>query len=142
VLCVCVPDSVGPGGNGGLVVWSAQSLKQGTKPTCYSWCLLGKRSTNRATAPVQDAPCLFVCFSIQGFSEYLWLSWNSVDQAGLELTDPSVSASIVLGLKVSGPRSIFLKHVTAVPKLYFYGFSRGPHSWHHGSSSCLMLPPA
>jgi hypothetical protein len=39
-------------------------------------------------------------FLKQSFSEEPWLSWNFVDQAGLEQKDPTASASRVLGLKV------------------------------------------
>ena len=39
-------------------------------------------------------------FPRQGFSVYPWLSWTHfVDEAGLELRNPPVSASQVLGLK-------------------------------------------
>jgi hypothetical protein len=40
----------------------------------------------------------FVLFET-GFLCVTWLSWNSVDQAGLELRNPPASASRVLGLK-------------------------------------------
>ena len=43
----------------------------------------------------------YVDFSRQGFSVYLWLSWNSVDQAGLELTEIHLPLPpCMLGLKV------------------------------------------
>ena len=40
-------------------------------------------------------------FCRQGFSAHLWLSWNSVDQAGLEIRDLSASASRVLPVWIS-----------------------------------------
>jgi hypothetical protein len=39
-------------------------------------------------------------FSRQGFSVLPWLSWNSVDHAGLKFRDPPANATWVLRLKV------------------------------------------
>lgn len=52
---------------------------------------------------------LALCFPKQGFSVQLWLSWNYVDQAGLELSVLPASTSLVQGLKVCAtvPSSLF-----------------------------------
>jgi hypothetical protein len=57
---------------------------------------------------------------MQGFSAYHWLSWNFVDQAGLELRNPPASASRVLGLKVCATTAQLMPGFLIFNFVYFF----------------------